>query len=446
MVREALAGATVVAEETMSNIRTVRSFANEEKQLAAYNEKVTDTLNLGVKAAFAYGLFTGGTSGVGMLAFVAIIYYGGTLVLEGELSSGDLTSFLLYALSVGTALSGLAGLFGAMMAAVGANDRVFQILDRIPFVPVDEGNACSLPVKGDIEFKKAVFAYPARPDIQVLKELELRIPAGTVAALVGPSGGGKSTILACIERFYDVDGGAVLVDGVDVKIIAGSSLRRSIGYVAQEPVLFAMSIKDNISFGKPGASDEEVLRAAKVANAAGFINDLPSKFDTQVGEKGVRLSGGQRQRIAIARALLQDPAILLLDEATSALDAESEHLVKEALERLMIGRTVVIVAHRLSTVSNADTVFVIQAGKVVGQGRHEELLNSSPLYAKLVKRQLIAASSMAPTRQSSEREALSDIDLEAGKQLSSPAETPAAGVGNLQEQDDDDDDENTKLL
>ena len=386
-VRQALAEALQTAEEAIANVRTVRSFSMERRVEQAFSDKVEDVLRLGLRAGCVWSVFTGAAEGTMGLAFAAILYFGGSLVLEGSLSTGTLTSFLLYAMRIGAAMAGLAATFTSLSAAVGATERVFQLLDREPLVPLDEGFVTD-ELRGDIEFRGVRFAYPGRPGVEVLKGVSLRIAAGSVVALVGPSGAGKSTVIQLIERFYDCSAGSILVDGRELSRLSGSSLRRHVGLVLQEPVLFAVSIRENIAFGFPAASDEDVERAARAANAHDFVSAFPAGYSTLVGERGVRLSGGQRQRIAIARALLQNPRVLLLDEASSALDAESEHLVKAALERLMVGRTTVIVAHRLSTVRSANRIFVIDGGVVAAEGTHEELLATSPLYERLVRRQL----------------------------------------------------------
>jgi ATP-binding cassette subfamily B protein len=311
---------------------------------------------------------------------------------------------------------------------VGATERVFQLLDREPIVPLDEGFVTDALI-GNIELRDVHFAYPARADAKVLRGLSMKIEAGTVVALVGPSGAGKSTIISLIERFYDVDKGAVFVDGRELAKLSGASLRRHLGLVLQEPVLFAETIRDNIAFGQPAATAAEVERAARAANAHDFIAALPQAYATLVGERGVRLSGGQRQRIAIARALLQNPQVLLLDEASSALDAESEHLVKSALERLMQGRTTVLVAHRLSTVRSADKIFVIDGGVVAAEGTHEQLLASSPLYARLVRRQLEWASSGEVGQPPPPLGAADDAGAAAGAAAAGAAAAGAAAAG-----------------
>lgn len=471
--RQSAAEASEVAEESLANIRTLRALPQgEAMQEAAYGAKISAAMDIGFKASIADGLFSGGTSAAMYAAFTAIVFFGGSLVLSGELSRGQLTSFLLYSMTIGSALSGLAGAFGSLSAALGASERVYQLLDRLPLVPRDEGELVGDPLpeankgtgiaggssssrvdeegegegvaltvkvasdiaravgagagagaedesaaldaasgraagphsglRGEIEFSAVRFTYPARPGQEVLRGLSFRIPHGTRAALVGESGGGKSTVLSLIEKFYLPSSGAVLVDGRDVRTLSGSSLRRHIGLVQQDPVLMACSVADNIRMGRPAASLAEVQAAARAANAHDFISGFPQGYDTIVGERGQRCSGGQRQRIAIARALLQDPRILLLDEASSALDANAEAAVQDALARLMAGRTVLIVAHRLSTVRDADIIFVLSKGTVVASGSHDDLLRSSTLYAELVKRQLHAASTLRPLSPESE--------------------------------------------
>jgi ABC-type multidrug transport system fused ATPase/permease subunit len=387
----ALAEAAEIADETIASIRTVRSFTGEERMNETYGAKIATTRELGIRNAWAGGIFVGLTSAIASCAFIGLVYYGGTLVISGEITEGILTSFLLYAIQIGAALGGLASLFGSIMGAMGATDRVFRLLDREPDIPVrDPKGARPTSVSGLIEIEDVQFAYPSRPDVPVLRGLSLTIRPGEVHALVGPSGGGKSTVVNLIERFYDPQEGCVKLDGRDVRSLDPWWLREQVGLVRQEPTLFGYSCKENIAFSHPEAPMSLIEDAARQASAHEFISAFPEGYDTVVGERGVRLSGGQKQRVAIAQAVLKDPTILLLDEATSALDAESEHLVQEALERLMKGRTVLIIAHRLSTVKSANVVHVVNHGKVVASGTHEELLRSSPLYANLVKRQLAA--------------------------------------------------------
>jgi ABC transporter fused permease/ATP-binding protein len=385
-VQDALARSTEVAEESIAGIRTVRSFAREEHEVERYGVANEESYRLAAKRAFAGGAFggLGGFAGYGAIALV--VWYGGRLVVAGEMTIGDLTAFLLYTGLVAVSLGALAGLYGDFMRAIGASQRVFELLDMK--APLEmEGGAPAGDLRGEIRFESVAFAYPSRPDVDVLADFQLDVHPGQVIALVGPSGAGKSTVAALIARFYDPTRGRITIDGRPLTEIDPRSLREHIGAVMQEPVLFATSITENIRYGRTDAGEDEVKKAAEAANAAGFISTFPDGFSTLVGERGVRLSGGQKQRIAIARAVLKDPRILILDEATSALDAESEHLVKEALERLMQGRTTIVIAHRLSTVMNADRVVVLDRGRVVEEGRHAELMARGGLYKRLVERQ-----------------------------------------------------------
>lgn len=383
--QDALAGASTVAEEVFSNIRTVRSFAREDGEVDRYSVRVNEALEMGRRMGLAYGSFQGAISFAAFGAISLVLWYGGHLVMDGLLSVGTLTSFLLYTFYLSFSLGAISGLYGDYQRAIGASQRVFELLGQDPtLVP---GQRTLDQLQGKMTLENLSFAYPSRPDVTVLKGINLELEPGKVMALVGQSGGGKSTVAGLLARFYDPNEGRVTLDGVDLRELDPSWLRRQIGMVAQEPVLFAMSLAENIRYGRPEASDAEVIAAAKAANADEFISVLPDGYRTQVGERGVRLSGGQRQRVAIARALLKDPRVLVLDEATSALDAESEHLVQEALERLMKGRTVLVIAHRLSTVKDADKVVVIDHGIVAESGTHHQLVEADGLYRKLVERQ-----------------------------------------------------------
>lgn len=390
-VQDALAEATQVAEETISGVRTVRAFAREDEAVGRYRGAVEHSFRLASTRALASGVFqaVAGFGGFGAMALV--VWYGGHLVIDGHMSLGALTAFLLYTLSVAFGLGALSGLYGDFMKAIGASKRVFHLLDMPAPLEDREGEAVS-SVEGDVRFEGVRFAYPARPDEVVLDGLDLRLAPGQAVALVGPSGSGKSTVARLMTRFYDPLEGRILVDGRDVAELDPRSLRRHVGLVSQEPILFASSIAENIRYGRPDATDEQVRAAAEAANALGFIERFERGLATEVGERGVRLSGGQKQRIAIARAILKNPAILVLDEATSALDTESEHLVQEALERLMQGRTTLIIAHRLSTVRDADRVVVLEGGVLVEQGSHDELMElRDGRYRALVEGQFHAA-------------------------------------------------------
>ncbi|MEW5854099.1 MAG: ABC transporter transmembrane domain-containing protein [Myxococcota bacterium] len=388
--QDALASANEVAEEVLGNIRTVRSFAREPQEVGRYTGRIDRAFALGRTAARAYGVFQGALGLAGYFAVAVVLWYGGTLVLRGALSVGDLTAFMLYTLYLAFALASLSSLYGDFNRAIGASARVFHLLDRQAGV-VKEGGQRLTSLRGAVRLEGVTFAYPSRQDVNVLHDVTLELQPGKVLALVGPSGGGKSTVAALISRFYDPNAGRVLLDGEDIRELDTAWLREQVGMVAQEPVLFAASIRENILYGNPSATTEQVEAAARAANAHEFIRAFPQGYETLVGERGVRLSGGQKQRIAIARALLKDPRILVLDEATSALDAESEHLVKQALERLMQGRTVLVIAHRLSTVQSADRVVVVQGGRVVESGRHDELVALGGVYRRLVEHQFAHA-------------------------------------------------------
>jgi len=389
-VQDALAAASEVAEETISGIRTVRSFAAEKAEAKRYSEKVQQSYFLAKHRAYAGAAFMAAASFAGYAAAALVFWYGGRLVVRGQMTVGGLTSFLVYTLIVAFSLGALADIWADFMKALGAAERVFELMDRTPTMAAD-GGAELLKVAGGISLEGVRFSYPSRKDVVVLDDVSLALKPGEIVAVVGPSGAGKSTLSSLIGRLYDPDQGRVLLDGRDLRELSTAFVRHQIGTVAQEPILFSTSIAENIRYGRPGASLEDVISAARTANAHEFIEKFPQGYDTLVGERGVQLSGGQKQRVAIARAVLKDPRILVLDEATSALDAESEHLVKEALERLMRGRTTLIIAHRLSTVKDAHRVVVLDAGRIVQSGQHAALLREEGLYRRLVERQFVAA-------------------------------------------------------
>lgn len=387
--QDAAARATEVAEETLAGIRTVRSFAAEKAEIQRYTRAVWDSFDIVFRRIVTSAVFMGVSSFAAFAALALVLWYGGRLVVAGEMTVGGLTSFLMYTLVLAFSLGGISELWADLMRAVGAAERVFELLDRTPTIPNRAGD-CPSTVLGRIELRDVSFSYPSRKDVSVLRGLDFVIEPGEVVALVGPSGAGKSTIAAMLLRFYDPDSGVVRLDGRDLSTISPEWLRQNVGIVSQEPLLFSCSVAENIKYGKMTSTQEEVIAAARAANAHEFISKFPEGYETLVGERGVKLSGGQKQRVAIARAVLKDPKILLLDEATSALDAESEHLVKEALDRLMKGRTTLIIAHRLSTVKHADRVLVISDGKIMQSGKHASLMQEEGLYKKLVERQLEA--------------------------------------------------------
>lgn len=384
--QDALAEASQVAEQALSNIRTVRSFAREGLETDRYGQRIQLAFEAGRQSARAYGAFQGGLGLAAYVAIAAVLFYGARLVMAGELSVGDLTAFMLYTLYLAFALATVSSLWGDFNRALGASSRVFELLDRQPSVVSPQGRTLS-DVVGKVNLEGVHFSYPSRPDVPVLRGVDLSLQPGRVVALVGPSGSGKSTVSGLISRFYDPAEGRVTLDGTDVRELKADFLRDQVGVVSQEPALFALSIAENIRYGRLNATDAEVEAAARAAHAHEFIARFPDGYRTLVGERGVQLSGGQKQRIAIARAVLKDPRVLILDEATSALDAESEHLVQQALEQLMKGRTVLVIAHRLSTVQGADEVLVLQNGLVVERGRHEQLLVLDGVYKRLVERQ-----------------------------------------------------------
>lgn len=385
-VQDALAASTEVAEEAISGVRTVRAFSREASEVDRYGERVDVSFGLAAKRALAVGGFQGIAGFFGYASLALVVWFGGRMVLEGSLTIGELTAFLIYTMMVAVSLGSLASLYGDFMRAVGASQRVFELLDATAPIEMQTGDDAPT-VEGRVFVDDVRFSYPSRPDVVVLDDFTLEIEPGQVVALVGPSGSGKSTVASLLLRLYDPNAGVVSIDGRDIRDFDPREWRSVLGFVSQEPALFATSIAENIRYGDASADDEAVRAAARAANAETFVDAFPEGFDTLVGERGVRLSGGQKQRIAIARAVLRDPRILILDEATSALDAESEHLVKEALDRLMESRTTLVIAHRLSTVKSADRVVVLEDGKIAEAGAHAELMVMDGLYKKLVERQ-----------------------------------------------------------
>lgn len=387
-VQDALARATEVAEETLSGIRTVRAFAREDAESARYQDAVQRSFELARRRAGMGAIFGGGMAFAGYAAVALVLWYGGSLLVAGRMTIGELTSFVLYTFTVAFGLGALSSVWEDLVKALGAGERVFELLERTSTVV--SGDRRLERVEGVVRLEEVVFAYPSRADVPVLDGVSLELRRGEVVALVGHSGAGKSTVAALLSRFYDPQGGTIRLDGEDLRDLDASWLREQVGVVSQEPILFATTVGDNIRYGRPTASQAEVEAAARAAHAHGFISTFPEGYKTLVGERGVRLSGGQKQRVAIARAILKDPRVLILDEATSALDAESEHLVQEALRSLMTGRTTLVIAHRLSTVKEADRVVVLDRGRVVQSGPHGQLVSEDGIYRQLVARQFAA--------------------------------------------------------
>jgi len=382
--QEKVAGVGAFAEETINAIHTVQAFTHERQDGDRFGGEVVAAFDMAVQRIKTRGFLTAAVIILVFSAISVILWVGGRGVLSGEISGGELTAFLFYAIMVAFSVGVLSEVFGELQRAAGATERLIELLESEPeIVAPDKPVALPEPAEGRVAFEAIEFRYPSRPNHKALDGFSLSVAPGETVALVGPSGAGKSTVFQLLLRFFDPDTGRVLIDGVDIRMAAPETFRQRIGLVPQDPVIFAANGWENIRYGRPDATDEEVRAAAEAAMAAEFLDALPEGFDTFLGEKGLRLSGGQRQRISLARALLRDPPILLLDEATSALDAENERLVQAALEKLMVGRTTLVIAHRLATVVNADRIAVVEHGKLVATGTHAELLESSPLYAHL---------------------------------------------------------------
>jgi ATP-binding cassette, subfamily B, bacterial len=389
--QDALADLFAMATETLSANRTVKAFGQEKAQSALFSRGSEASFEAETRRLLARSGLVALVMFLGTAALVVLVWWGARAVFDGVATVGQLTQFIIYALMASSALTSVAEMLGAVQMVVGATERLHEILDTRSALPVPATPlALPVPPLGTLAFERVSFAYPTRRNEGVLTDVSFTVGQGETVALVGPSGAGKSTIFALIERFYDVASGKVLVDGVDVRDVTLSDLRSRFAYVEQEPVIFAGSIAENIRFGKLDATDEEVRAAARAALVDDYVQGLSTGYDTLVGERGIMLSGGQKQRLAIARALLRDAPILLLDEATSALDAQSEALVQKALERLMQGRTTLVIAHRLATIRDADRILVLEGGRIIDQGTHEQLVRKGGRYAELARLQFRA--------------------------------------------------------
>ncbi|KQS32841.1 ABC transporter ATP-binding protein [Dyadobacter sp. Leaf189] len=393
--QDELAAANVVVEETLQSIHVVKAFTNEPLEVSRYGTILQRVVKLSLYAASFRGGFVSFIIFALFGGIVAVIWYGAGLVQAGEFGLSDLFTFILYTTFIGASIGGMGDLYAQVNKTIGASERIFEILEEEPEITIDGArNAGTSVVRGDILYDNIHFSYPSRPDLPVLRGISLRIHAGEKIALVGYSGAGKSTIVQLLMRFYNYQSGRIMIDGKALSEFGISELRKNIAIVPQEVMLFGGTIYENISYGKPDATREEIYDAARRAYALDFIESFPEKFETVVGERGIKLSGGQRQRIAIARAILKNPKILILDEATSSLDAESEKLVQVALDELMKDRTTIVIAHRLATIRKVDMIYVIREGMIAESGSHNELsLLDNGLYANLIKLQFETAQS-----------------------------------------------------
>ena len=374
-VQDKVAESQVIVEETMQGISIVKAFANEWYEIARYKTQIKEVIQIAIKGGKYRGYFASFIIFCLFGAIVAVVWYGVQLSIAGEMSVGQLISFVLYSTFVGASFGGIAELYAQIQKAIGATERVFELLDETPEkIQGTTAHQSIEKIKGNVIFKNVAFKYPSRKEMEVLKDVSFTAQFGQKIAIVGPSGAGKSTIASLLLRFYSIAEGSIEIDNKNIYDYDLEQLRGNMSIVPQDVILFGGTIRENIAYGKPNATEEEILAAAQQANAYNFIESFPEKLDTIVGERGVKLSGGQRQRIAIARALLKNPSILILDEATSSLDSESEKLVQEALEILMEGRTSIIIAHRLSTIRSADQILVLDQGIIAEKGTHQELI------------------------------------------------------------------------
>ena len=393
LAQDTLADSAAFAQERLSAINTVQSNVQENHARNQFAAATAQAFEAAARRTMARAFLTAAIISVTVAAIVGLLWFGATEVMSGQLTGGRLGQFVIYAILAASALGQLSEVWGELQLAAGAAERISELLDEKPGIAAPAHPlALPTPAKGTVAFEKITFSYPTRPETPAMDRVNFKVEAGETVAIVGPSGAGKTTAIALIQRFFDPQVGTIKVDGVDVRTVTPQDLRARIAVVPQETIIFSGTILDNIRFGKPDATPQQVLAAAKAARVDEFAEKLPGKYDTEVGERGVTLSGGQRQRVAIARAILRDTPILLLDEATSALDAESEAFIQEALEKATANRTTLVIAHRLATVRNADRILLFDNGKVVAQGKHGELIKKSPLYARLAKLQFTVPS------------------------------------------------------
>lgn len=381
VIQERVAEITSLLQESISAIRVVKSFVRESYEIKRFEEQNWRNFQAAMKNVKLTSLLTPTVEFLAAIAVTFIVWFGGYEVVNGVITAGELVAFLTYAVNLANPVKRLSRVYAAIQKAMAAADRVFNIMDLEEKITDVPGAKPLPPIKGKVEFKDITFSY--KEGQPALQHISLKAEPGQMIALVGPSGSGKSTIANLIPRFYDVDSGVITIDDHDIRQVTADSLREQIGLVPQETMLFSTTVMENIRYGRLEATDEEVIEAAKAANAEEFIKELPEGYDTKLGERGLNLSGGQRQRLAIARAILKNPRVLILDEATSALDTESEKIVQDALDNLMVGRTSFVIAHRLSTIFNADQIFVVENGHLREHGTHEELLAAGGLYSNL---------------------------------------------------------------
>ena len=381
VIQERAAEITSLLQESISAIRVVKSFVRETYEIRRFEEQNWRNFQAAMKNVKLSSLLTPTVEFLAAIAVTFIVWFGGYEVVNEVITAGELVAFLTYAVNLANPVKRLSRVYAAIQRAMAAADRVFAVMDLEEKITDVPGAKPLPPIKGQVEFKDITFSY--KEGQPALQHISLKAEPGQMIALVGPSGSGKSTIANLIPRFYDVDSGTISIDGHDIRQVTADSLREQIGLVPQETMLFSTTVMENIRYGRLDATDEEVVEAARAANAEEFIKDLPEGYDTKLGERGLNLSGGQRQRLAIARAILKNPRVLILDEATSALDTESEKIVQDALDKLMVGRTSFVIAHRLSTIFNADQIFVVENGHLREHGTHEELLAAGGLYSNL---------------------------------------------------------------